>query len=45
MSFLVADTELVSAAAADPARIGSTISTANSAAALPITAVVAAGGD
>ena len=45
MSFVAANTELVSAAAADLARIGSTISTANAAAALPISGVVAAGAD
>lgn len=45
MSFVAADTELVSTAAADLARIGSAISTANEAAALPIRGVLAAGAD
>jgi hypothetical protein len=45
MAYVVANTELVSGAAADLARIGSTISTANAAAAAPITGVVAAGAD
>jgi PE family len=45
MPFVATNTELVSAAAGDLARIGSTISTANETAALPISGVVAAGAD
>ena len=45
MSFLIAAPEYVTAAASDLANIGSTISSANAAAATPTSAVLAAGGD
>jgi hypothetical protein len=45
MSFVIAAPDTVMAAAADLARIGSTISAANAAAAAPTTGVVAAGAD
>jgi hypothetical protein len=44
MSFLIAAPEMV-AAATDLARLGSTISAANAAAAAPISSVIAAGAD
>ncbi|CRH14973.1 PE PGRS family protein [Mycobacterium tuberculosis] len=45
MSFVVANTEFVSGAAGNLARLGSMISAANSAAAAQTTAVAAAGAD
>ena len=45
MSFVIAAPEMVSAAATDLARIGSTISAANAGAALPTTQLLAAGVD
>ena len=45
MSFLIAAPELVSAAATDLSRVGSSITAANAAAAAPTTAVIAAGAD
>ncbi|MCV7074802.1 PE family protein, partial [Mycobacterium szulgai] len=45
MSFVIATPEMVSAAAADLASIGSTINAASAAAALPTTSVLAAGAD
>ena len=45
MSFVIAVPEYVTAAASDLANIGSTISAANTAAAAPTSAIVAAGGD
>ena len=45
MSFVIAAPELVTAAATDLANIGSTLSTANAAAAATTTEVVAAGAD
>ena len=45
MSFVIAATEYVSAAASDLASIGSTISAANAAAAFPTSAVLPAGAD
>lgn len=45
MSFVVARTDSVTAAASDLASIGSALSTANSAASAPTSSVVAAGGD
>jgi hypothetical protein len=45
MSFVIADTEMVSGAAGNLARIGSTINEVNSAAAAQTTAVAAAGAD
>src|ERR1700722_9174742 len=45
MSFVIAAPEFVSSAATELTRIGSSISTANAAAALPTTGVLAAGAD
>ena len=45
MSFVIAAPEFVTAAASDLANVGSTISTANAAAAAPTTGVLAAGAD
>src|SRR5437764_1441921 len=45
MSFVIVAPEMVTAAAADLARIGSTVTAANSAAAAPMTGVLAAGAD
>ncbi|HWS92061.1 MAG TPA: PE family protein [Mycobacterium sp.] len=45
MSLLIAAPEMVAAAATDLAAVGSTISAANAAAALPTTSIIAAGAD
>ena len=45
MSYLIAATETLSAAAADVAGIGSSLNSANAAATVPTTALVAAAGD